>query len=72
MASHRVPHSPTSLDALVFGYLEVILQTAWPAPSLLYLHLHSCPNLLAFCSRVRAKAFPDKKLSETPPHSLPR
>jgi metaxin len=54
--------SPSSLDALVFGYLEVMLQTPLPSSNLLYLHLHSCSNLLHFCSRVRAKAFPDKKL----------
>ena len=57
--------SPSSLDALVFGYLEVILQCPLPATNTLHTHLLSCPNLLQLCNRVRALAFPDKKLSES-------
>jgi metaxin len=56
--------SPTSLDAIVYGYLEVILQNPLPATNSLHRHLHSCTNLLQFCNRVRAKAFPDKRLSQ--------
>lgn len=59
------PPSPSSLDALVFGYLEVILQCPLPATNTLHTHLLSCPNLLQLCNRVRALAFPDKKLSES-------
>jgi metaxin len=54
--------SPTSLDALVFGCLEVVLQSPLPGSNSLYRHLASSPTLLLFCSRIRAKAFPDKKL----------
>lgn len=56
--------SPTSLDALVYGYLEVVLQSPLPATNSLYNQLHSCSNLVQFCSRIRAKAFPDKKLRQ--------
>ena len=61
--------SPSSLDAMVYGYLEVILQTPFPATNSLYRHLHTCSNLVQLCNRIRGKAFPDKKLSELDSYS---
>lgn len=62
-----VLYSPTSLDAMVFGYLEVILQSPLPATNSLHQHLYTNTNLIQFCTRIRSKAFPDKKISMSSP-----
>ena len=57
--------SPSSLDVLMFGYLEVILQTPLPSNNSLYNKLTSCANLTKFCKRIRAEHYPDKKTSKS-------
>ena len=53
------------MDALVFGYLEVVLQCPLPSNNILYCQLYSAVNLVRFCERIRRRCFPDVKLSES-------
>ena len=62
---------PTSLDAAVFGHLEIIAQSPSSkqqqeeeGETQLQHKLQSCHNLLAFCQRVRKDCFPLLKESE--------
>lgn len=49
---------PSSLDALVFGYLEIIIQQ-WSGESNSLAHqLQLCTNLKQFCNRIHQSCFP--------------
>lgn len=54
---------PSSLDALVFGYLEVVIQQWSSENNSLARQLHSCTNLKQFCNRVHQNCFPALKPS---------
>ena len=62
--------SPSSLDTLVFGCLEVIIQQWSSENNSLARQLHSCTNLKQFCNRIHQNCFPALKPS-TPPPPLP-
>ena len=51
----------SSLDAMVFGYLELILQYTLPGDNVLQQKLNSCHNLVTFCDQIRSLAFPNMK-----------
>ena len=55
-------HCSPSLDALMFGYHEVILQTPLPSNDSLYVHQATllCQSL-KLCKRIRAVHFSDKE-----------
>ncbi len=61
---------PTSLDALVFGYLEIIAQGALYGNNVLHNTLKSCDNLSNFCLRLRKECFPHVKESKCPMQNL--
>ena len=48
---------PTSLDAIVFGYLGELLKVPYPNTTLQN-HLKGCPNLVSFCRRILNTYFP--------------
>jgi metaxin len=48
---------PTSLDAVVFGYLAPLLKAPLPNTPL-QMHLKACRNLLIFCQKILTKYFP--------------
>lgn len=56
---------PSSLDALVFGYLEVMAQCPSQTGNAVYDKLQSCSNLLEFCRRLRKDYFPLMKESKS-------
>ncbi|XP_074650676.1 metaxin-1-like [Tubulanus polymorphus] len=49
--------NPTTLDALVYGYLAPLLKAPFPNNPLLN-HLDNCDNLTLFCSRISQRYFP--------------
>lgn len=51
--------SPSSLDAIAFGHLSVILHAPMPS-SQLYLAMQQYPNLVRFCSNILGTFFGDK------------
>ena len=55
---------PTSLDALVFGYLEIMAQGPLHGNNTLHSTVKSCGNLFNFCSRIRKECFPQVKESK--------
>ena len=57
-------HRPTSADALIFGYLEVIGQYQLPGDHQLQLKLSTLQNLCQFCNRMREQFYPEMKKSE--------
>ena len=59
-----LPKSPSSFDAFVFGYLELIAQYQLPSKNRLQFHLNSLMNLSKFCERMRKLAFPETKTSK--------
>ena len=59
--------SPSSLDTLVFGCLEVIIQQWSSENNSLARQLHSCTNLKQFCNRIHQNCFPALKPSTPPP-----
>lgn len=48
---------PSSLDAVVFGYLAPLLKAPFPN-TVLQTHLKSCHELTRFCERILSKYFP--------------
>ncbi|XP_065910492.1 metaxin-1-like isoform X2 [Dysidea avara] len=52
---------PTSLDAVVYGYLDNLIQYSLPGNNSLQGHVYCCDNLLQFCTRVRSRLYPDHK-----------
>ena len=52
----RPPRSATYLDALVYGYVNVIRRTPMPAPYLQNL-VDQCPGLLKMCDRIERAHF---------------
>ena len=52
----RPPRSATYLDALVYGYVNVIRRTPMPAPYLRNL-VDQCPGLLKMCDRIERAHF---------------
>ncbi|KAL5004858.1 hypothetical protein ScPMuIL_018314 [Solemya velum] len=49
--------SPSSLDALVFGFLAPILNAPLPGSQLTN-HLRGCPNLCSLCTKIIQRFFP--------------
>lgn len=49
---------PSSLDAIVFGYLAPLLKVPFPSYSSLRTHLHAYSNLTSFVERILKKFFP--------------
>lgn len=54
---------PSSLDAVLYGYLEVVLQSPLPSGNSLQTRLHSHTNLQRYCEALRRKHFPAMKTS---------
>eukprot|EP00731_Ephydatia_muelleri_P026976 Em0018g1076a len=54
-------NNPSSLDALVFGCLEVIIQQWSSENNSLARQLHACTNLKQFCNRIHQNCFPALK-----------
>lgn len=52
---------PTSLDAVVYGYLDILIQYKLPGNNSLQGHIYCCDNLLQFCKRIRTQLYPDCK-----------
>lgn len=51
---------PSSLDAIVYGYLAPLLKA--PLVSIhVQNHLKACPNLVTFVARITKDLFPDVK-----------
>jgi metaxin len=48
---------PTTLDAVVYGYIAVLLKSTLPN-EILQQHLKNCNNLVSFCERISNKYFP--------------
>ena len=61
MYSSMVFYRPTSLDAVVYGYLDNLIQYSLPGNNSLQGHVYCCDNLLQFCTRVRSRLYPDHK-----------
>ena len=54
----------SSLDVLVFGYLDLIAQYQLPGNNQLETRLDSLAQLTDFCNNIRQMAFPEIKSSE--------
>lgn len=52
---------PTSLDAVVYGYLDNLIQYKLPGNNSLQGHVYCCDNLLQFCTRIRTQLYPHCK-----------
>lgn len=52
---------PTSLDAVVYGYLDNLIQYKLPGNNSLQGHVYCCDNLLQFCKRIRNQFYPHCK-----------
>ena len=52
---------PTSLDAVVYGYLDNVIQYKLPGNNSLQGHVYCCDNLLQFCKRIRTQLYPHCK-----------
>ena len=63
-ASYFYGDKPTSLDTLVFGYLEIIAQGPLCGNNVLHSTIKSYSNLFNFCLRLRKECFPQVKESE--------
>ncbi|KAK2168212.1 hypothetical protein LSH36_19g05007 [Paralvinella palmiformis] len=57
-------NSPSSLDAVVFGYLAPLLKAPFPN-TVLQTHLKSCHDLTRYCERILSKYFPLTPEEET-------
>ena len=58
----KVPYffgkAPSSADALMYGYLAVLLKAPLPNPTPLQAHIKACGNLVSFVSRITNAYFP--------------
>ena len=63
-ATYFYGDKPTSLDALMFGYLEIIAQGPLCGNNMLHGALEAHSNLSNFCIRLRKECFPQVKERE--------
>lgn len=62
--------APASLDAFVFSYLALLLQTKLPSGKL-QAHLRGLPNLCTYCTHILSLYFPWDGAEVAPPRQTP-